>query len=73
MVQVFDANKLSKAIRVKRIVEQCITLRTLAKKIKVSAATISRTENGQIPEIINFLRLYSWLEIPAGDFITVKK
>lgn len=73
MVQTFNSAKFSKAVKVKRIIEQCITMRTLAKKIKVSAATISRTENGLMPEMINFLRLCSWLEVPAGYFIIIKK
>lgn len=72
MVQTFNSKKFSRELKVERITYR-ITLRTLGKLTKVSAATICRIENGQVPEMKNFLRLCSWLEMPAGDFITTKE
>ena len=73
MTQIFDSSKLSKAIKTKRVVELDLTLREAAKKSKISFATLSRMENGHLPELPNFIKICNWLNIPAGEFITVKK
>lgn len=35
----------------------------------VSASTLSRIENGKIPDIDTFLAVCDWLEIPPAEFI----
>lgn len=72
MKLLFDGNSFSKMIRQKRLIEENIDLRTLAKKINVSAATISRCENGFMPEVKSFARLCHYINKPMNDFITIK-
>jgi len=45
-------------------------LRTVAKEIGgVSAATLSRIEQGKIPDVDTFIRICKWIDVPADTFI----
>lgn len=44
-------------------------LREITKDCKISFSTISRVENGKVPDIATFLALCDWLEIPPAEFI----
>ena len=44
-----------------------VGIRTTAREIGLSPATLSRVENGQLPDLANFTKLCQWLEVdPAG-------
>jgi transcriptional regulator with XRE-family HTH domain len=73
MKQELDTEKLSKAIRTKRLVEDKLTLRQAAKKTKVSFATLSRMENQSVPEMTNLIKVCNWLNTPVSDFFIIKK
>jgi len=36
---------------------------------KVSAATLSRIEQGSVPDVDTFIRICQWLQVPAETFI----
>lgn len=44
-------------------------LRTIAREIGVSAATISRIERGKKPDIDSFRKICLWLEVDPGDIL----
>ncbi len=44
-------------------------LRELAKLIDVSAPTLSRIENGHLPDIDTYMRICKWLEVPTDFFM----
>ena len=45
-------------------------LRSLAEEIgNVSAATLSRIEQGKIPDVDTFIKLCKWLNVPSDSFI----
>jgi transcriptional regulator with XRE-family HTH domain len=45
-------------------------LRIAAKEIGgVSAATLSRLEQGKIPDVDTFIRICKWLDVPSDTFI----
>jgi len=45
-------------------------LRTIAEEIGgVSAATLSRIEQGKIPDVDTFIKICKWLEVPSDSFI----
>lgn len=45
-------------------------LRTVADEIgNVSFATLSRIEQGKIPDVDTFIRICKWLEVPTDTFI----
>jgi transcriptional regulator with XRE-family HTH domain len=62
-----DTQKLSEMIRSKRGEKG---LREIAKEIgDVSSSTLSRIEQGNLPDIDTYVRLCKWLEVPT-DFFT---
>ena len=73
MIQRFNYDKFSKAIKTKRIIEDNIGVREVAKKMKVSAATISRMENKKEPTLANFIKVCNWLNVTPTEFIGVYK
>ena len=49
-------------------------LRDTATEIgSISAATLSRVEQGNLPDVETFIRLCHWLKVPADTFVTAKK
>jgi transcriptional regulator with XRE-family HTH domain len=41
-------------------------IREVAEEIKISTATLSRIENGKLPDLETFSRLCRWLNVDAG-------
>jgi transcriptional regulator with XRE-family HTH domain len=65
----FDNEKFSKAIRIKRIIQMNVDLRTLASQLGMSAATLQRCEAGKkIPDLKTFANLCEWLGEPTVSF-----
>lgn len=49
-------------------------LRAVAEEIgEVSAATLSRIEQGKLPDVDTFIRICKWLDVPTDTFINDKK
>lgn len=69
----FDAEKFSKAIKTYRIIELDIDMRAAAKKLGISAATLSRMENQGMPDLITYARVCRWLGVGMDKFIIIKK
>lgn len=61
-----DTQRFSDMIKSKR---GSIGLRALATEIGVSASTLSRIEQGNLPDIDTYLKLCDWLEV-SPDFFT---
>lgn len=68
----FDSENFSKHIRQKRLVDERMDVRSLAKKIGTSASTISRAENGCLPEIDTYAKLCHWIGRSMDEFLKVK-
>lgn len=68
----FDKESFSKSLKQKRIIDENIDLRELAKKLKISISTLSRCENGETPNVVTYATLCNWLETPMDYFITTK-
>ncbi len=62
----FDAPLFAAALRTRR---GDLGLREVATVTGVSAATLSRVENGEIPDLQTFLVLCSWTGWPVSDFL----
>lgn len=70
MDQQLDTAKLAAAVRTKRGDEG---LRDTAKAIgQISAATLSRIEQGKLPDVETFLRLCRWLGVEPSEFSTAE-
>jgi transcriptional regulator with XRE-family HTH domain len=64
----FDIRKLAALIRTKRAGRG---LRSAATEIgSVSASTLSRIEQGNIPDLETFMRVIRWLGVSADEFMT---
>ena len=57
---------IGRAIQEKR---DGIGIRAAAKDIGISPATLSRIENGNVPDIDTFKKLCDWLEVDAGEVL----
>lgn len=67
MTQTFDRDRLAAMIIAKR---DGRGLRAAATEIGgVSASTLSRIEQGKVPDLDTFLRLCRWLEVSADEFM----
>jgi transcriptional regulator with XRE-family HTH domain len=66
---IFDSESFGKALRTKRLIDLNWDIRSAAKKIGVSAATLSRCENGKTPDLINFFKLCQWVNRPVHEFV----
>ena len=44
-------------------------IRATAEKIGISPATLSRVENGHLPDLINFRKLCKWLEVDSNALL----
>ena len=46
-----------------------VGIRTTARAIGLSPATLSRVENGQLPDLVNFTKLCQWLEVDPASML----
>jgi transcriptional regulator with XRE-family HTH domain len=46
-------------------------IRACAKKIGVSPSTLSRIERGQLPDILTFSKICTWLQVDPNDVLGV--
>lgn len=44
-------------------------LRATAKEIDISSSTLSRIENGHLPDLETFKKICDWLEVNPGDVL----
>lgn len=72
MKLIFDGDSFSKQVKQKRVIDEDLDMRTLGKRLGISAATISRCENGNMPDIAAYARLCHWIGKPMNDFIRIK-
>ncbi|GCE49826.1 helix-turn-helix protein [Thermosporothrix hazakensis] len=67
MGRIFDTKYFASLIKAKRGTRG---LREAAQEIGgVSSSTLSRIENGKIPDMETFLRICSWLQVSSEEFI----
>lgn len=69
----YDSKRLSEEVKAKRTIFDKIGLREAAREIGISAATLSRIENGKTPDVETMGMICFWLEIPMDNFITAAK
>ncbi len=63
----FNPSQFSAKVRM-RIAERNIDMRTAAKEIGCSHATVSRVSNGKSPDVENYLRIEKWLGKPPKTY-----
>lgn len=71
MPSILNTLKLAQMVKSKR---GSMGLREVAKEIgNISAPTLSRIEQGKLPDIDTFFRVCEWLEVPTDFFSTPSK
>lgn len=66
----FDLAGFSQRIREKRMAEK-LGLREAAEKSNVSASTLSRVENGSMPDMDTFMNVCEWLVMMPSEFFLI--
>ncbi|MBA2391170.1 MAG: helix-turn-helix transcriptional regulator [Ktedonobacteraceae bacterium] len=70
MKGLFDAQRFAAQIRTKRGTR---SLRSIVGELEgVSLSTLSRIENGKMPDMKTFLSLCDWLDALPDDFMTIQ-
>lgn len=69
---IFDSAGFAESLSTKRIIKLKIDLRKASELCGVSAATISRVESGNIPDMLTFTKLCTWIEIEPTFFFKAK-
>ena len=64
-----NSELLQKDLRLKRIIDFKLSLETCSKLIGISKPTLSRIENGSMPDIITFFKIIKWLDSDARIYI----
>lgn len=71
MISTLNIELLASAIKTKRGKKG---LRETAAEIgDVSSATLSRVEQGNLPDVETFIKLCRWLDVPTDSFVSGKK
>jgi transcriptional regulator with XRE-family HTH domain len=65
----YDSESLKKDLRTKRIIQLNISMDDCAKSIGISKATLSRIENGNMPDLLNFFKVVKWLGNDGSKYI----
>lgn len=68
---VWNGEWFLKELKQKRLVEDNIDMRSLAKKINISPSTISRCENGHMPDLDSYAKLCHYIGQPMDAFIKI--
>ncbi len=69
----YDGEKLSKAVRTKRLIDMKVDIRKAATEIGISPATLSRIENKKTPDIVVLASVCNWISMPMDGFFHEQK
>jgi transcriptional regulator with XRE-family HTH domain len=72
MKVIWNGEQFSKQLKQKRLIDEDTDMRSLAIRINVSAATISRCENGKMPDLDAYAKLCCYLGQPLDMFIKIE-
>jgi hypothetical protein len=65
----YDSESLKKDLRLKRIIELELSMDVACKEIGISKATLSRVENGSMPDLLTFFKIVKWLGTDIKEYI----
>jgi len=66
---VYDKEALKKDLKYKRIIELGLSMDNCSKIIGVSKPTLSRLENGGMPDLMTFFKIIKWLDKDVKQYI----
>ena len=65
----YDSESLKKDLRLKRIIELELSMDVCARNIGISKSTLSRVENGNMPDLLTFFKILNWLGNDLKNYI----
>jgi len=65
----YDSESLKKDLKTKRIIELELSMNVACKEIGISKATLSRIENGSMPDLLTFFKIVKWLKTDFKQYI----
>lgn len=65
----YDSESLKKDLRLKRIIELELSMDACSKSIGISKSTLSRVENGNMPDLLTFFKIIKWLGNDFKEYI----
>lgn len=65
----YDSESLKKDLRLKRIIELELSMDVACEQIGISKATLSRVENGNMPDLLTFFKIVKWLGTDIKEYI----
>lgn len=66
---VYDSEAIKRDLRYKRIIELEISMDICCKQIGISKPTLSRIENGNMPDLLTFFKILKWLGKDVKEYI----
>lgn len=69
---VFKNNEFAKAIKTKRLIDLNIGLRIASEQIGINYTTLSRLENGHMPDLLTYQKVCEWLNMNMHIFFKSK-
>jgi transcriptional regulator with XRE-family HTH domain len=68
----YESESIKKDLRLKRIIELELSMDECSKRIGISKSTLSRVENGNMPDLLTFFKIIKWLEKDIKEYIKFK-
>ncbi len=66
---IYDRESLKRDLKTKRVIDLGVSMEVCSKQIGVSKPTLSRIENGNMPDLITFFKIIRWLGSDAKKYI----
>lgn len=66
---VYDKEALKRDLRYKRLIDLELSMDNCSKLIGVSKPTLSRLENGGMPDLMTFFKIIKWLNKDVREYI----
>jgi len=66
---IYDSEAIKRDLRYKRIIELEISMDICSKQIGISKPTLSRVENGNMPDLLTFFKILRWLDKDVTNYI----
>jgi predicted transcriptional regulator len=70
---IYDCESLKKDLKTKRVIDLGVSMQVCSKQIGISTPTLSRIENGSMPDLITFFKITKWLDKPSEKYIIFKQ
>jgi ribosome-binding protein aMBF1 (putative translation factor) len=72
MKHIFDGKNFGKRVKMQRVINDGVDMRELSKQLKLSPATISRCENGKMPDLLTYATFCKYIGASLNEFVFLK-